>query len=360
MVAKKKDSTPIPQKWEDVPEIPKEEHPYHLPDGWKWVKLGEVTDIIMGQSPPGDGTTDDSSFVPLIGGASDMGILYPCVRKYTTKPTKLSKEQDIILCIRATLGKPIFSDGVYCLGRGVAAIRPILINGKFLRFYFINAERYFYEHAVGSTFLQISSDKLKKMPLPYPPFETQQRIVTRIESLFSKLDDALEKIQIAIDGYEARKQTILRRAFNGALTLDVNINESETYNYIMEIPIADQPYLLPDGWKWVRLGDVIHMQAGKNINANQIHSSQSDEFPYPCYGGNGIRGYVSVYNYDGHYPIIGRQGALCGNIHKANGKFYATEHAVTVSSKIHINISYVQKYLEFMNLNQYATATAQP
>lgn len=104
---------------------------------------------------------------------------------------------------------------------------------------------------------------------------------------------------------------------------------------------------------------MFNLQAGKNISANDIHEC-SQNFPYACYGGNGIRGYVSDYNRDGKFPIIGRQGALCGNVNFAEGKFYATEHAVVVTCFAGVNIEWTRYVLEAMNLNQYATATAQP
>ena len=116
---------------------------------------------------------------------------------------------------------------------------------------------------------------------------------------------------------------------------------------------------MPEGWCLTTLGEVFFLQAGKNISANDIHEF-SPSFPYACYGGNGIRGYVSAYNKDGQFPIIGRQGALCGNVNFAEGKFYATEHAVVVTCFAGVNVNWARLVLEAMNLNQYATATAQP
>ena len=116
---------------------------------------------------------------------------------------------------------------------------------------------------------------------------------------------------------------------------------------------------LPKGWCISTIGEVFNLQAGKNISANDIHE-YSQNFPYACYGGNGIRGYVSDYNRDGKFPIIGRQGALCGNVNFAKGKFYATEHAVVVTCFAGVNVEWARYVLEAMNLNQYATATAQP
>ena len=116
---------------------------------------------------------------------------------------------------------------------------------------------------------------------------------------------------------------------------------------------------MPEGWVWSTLGESFNLQAGKFISANNIHE-ESSHFPYRCFGGNGIRGYVATFNRTGDYPIIGRQGALCGNINYASGEFYATEHAVVVESFGGTNTLWARYLLEQLNLNQYATATAQP
>ncbi len=120
-----------------------------------------------------------------------------------------------------------------------------------------------------------------------------------------------------------------------------------------------QKFEIPDSWEWTTLGEIFSMQAGKNIQASEL-KEYSSESPYPCYGGNGIRGYLPKYSHEGFYPIVGRQGALCGNINMASGKFYATEHAVVVDYFSNTEPLLCRYFLEVLNLNQYATATAQP
>lgn len=198
--------------------VPKEEQPYKIPNNWCWTYVSNVMNIVMGQSPKGVDTTQNVSDIPLIGGASDMGDLYPRVNKYTKKATKLSKEDDVILSIRATLGRPIFSDGVYCLGRGVAGISSNYLSKEFIRYYYICFESGLYSNATGTTFLQVTGSVLNKMLIPLPPIKEQQRIVNRIESLFAKLDRAKELIENTLAQFEQNKMAILHKAFTGELT----------------------------------------------------------------------------------------------------------------------------------------------
>ena len=120
------------------------------------------------------------------------------------------------------------------------------------------------------------------------------------------------------------------------------------------------PFEIPQGWEWCRIRHIFTMQAGKNITAKRIHTTQSEKHKYPCFGGNGLRGYVTNYNTEGTFPLVGRQGALCGNVNIACGKFYATEHAVVTDGYGLTDTIWVYFFLQALNLNQYATATAQP
>ena len=127
-----------------------------------------------------------------------------------------------------------------------------------------------------------------------------------------------------------------------------------------EITEEEVPFEIPEGWEWVRIGQVFNLQAGKNVTSADIYDFQSEDHSYQCYGGNGVRGFVSDFNREGNYAIIGRQGALCGNINIADGQFYATEHAVVVDHFGLTDVKWGAYFLRALNLNQYATATAQP
>ncbi|GAA0122294.1 hypothetical protein UT300018_16100 [Clostridium faecium] len=113
------------------------------------------------------------------------------------------------------------------------------------------------------------------------------------------------------------------------------------------------------GWGVKLLGEVCDMKAGKNIKACNISEINTGTL-YPCYGGNGLRGYVEQYSHEGNLPLIGRQGALCGNVKYAQGKFYATEHAVVTQPKVEINTYWLYYLLNELDLNRLSTGAAQP
>ena len=120
------------------------------------------------------------------------------------------------------------------------------------------------------------------------------------------------------------------------------------------------PFELPEGRVWCKLGEIFYLKAGENITSKDISEIKKEDFIYPCYGGNGIRGYTKQYNKEGIFSLIGRQGALCGNINIGKGKFFATEHAVVVNTFSETNVNWCFYFLKQLNLNQYATSTAQP
>ena len=256
--------------------IPIHEQPYPLPNGWQWVTLNSITEIVMGQSPSGDATTDDASYTPLIGGAADMGNDYPSITRYTRKPTKLSEKDDVIICVRATLGKPIFSDGEYCLGRGVAALRPRKVSKIFLRYALINFEQYLYDNANGTTFLQIASKPLKRLPFPLPPLDEQKRIVALLDELFADLDEAKTLAQAVVDGSELRRAAILQKAFNGEL--------SKLWR--------DEHGITLDSWQQCLLGDVCQINPPK-ISTRDLSGDLEVSF-VPMAAVSDVRGEITV------------------------------------------------------------------
>jgi len=140
--------------------------------------LAQVARIEMGQSPRGDCLNDDGEGIPFIGGPADLGLRVPQTTRWTSIPTKLCEADDIIVCVRATIGEPRWADGVYCLGRGVAGVRPVAteLNRQFL-FHIIEAsQQELREQGTGTTFKTISKRHLSAIQIPIIPLNHQQAI----------------------------------------------------------------------------------------------------------------------------------------------------------------------------------------
>jgi type I restriction enzyme S subunit len=109
-------------------------------------------------------------------------------------------------------------------------------------------------------------------------------------------------------------------------------------------------------WRRVKLKYLAALKSGDAIEGKDI----KDDGDYPVYGGNGLRGYTNRFTHEGERVLIGRQGALCGNINYAKGKFWATEHAIVATPKQDFNATWLGEALRAMNLNQYTQSAAQP
>lgn len=113
--------------------------------------------------------------------------------------------------------------------------------------------------------------------------------------------------------------------------------------------------LIPEDWEVKRLGEICtHFKSGITITSKDIH----EDGLYPVYGGNGLRGYANTFTHDGSYILIGRQGALCGNVNYVDGKNYISEHAIAVQTNE--NMQWLKYKLENWNLNRFSESSAQP
>lgn len=110
-------------------------------------------------------------------------------------------------------------------------------------------------------------------------------------------------------------------------------------------------------WVEKRLEDIFNeFKSGHTITSVNIFKKGL----YPVFGGNGKRGYTNKYTHDGFYMLIGRQGALCGNINRVYGKVYISEHAIACAANNDSDTEWLAQRLDFFNLNRLSESSAQP
>lgn len=179
----------------------------------------------------------------------------------------------------------------------------------------------------GSTIPHIYFKDYGKIEVPLPSLEAQKRIVSQLGLIEAQIEQA--------EAQTTQLDQLVKSRF-------------------VEM-FGDPVTAVSD----ITLGEVANMKAGKTTTAKTIHDVYAPGL-YPCYGGNGFRGYSAEPTHEGVFPLIGRQGALCGNVQIAHGTFRATEHAVVVDCKTSCEPVWLFHYLKYDNLGRLATGAAQP
>lgn len=190
------------------------------PARWPVAYLEEVAQIEMGQSPAGEFTNSASAGWPLVGGAADIRNGRISATRYTTAATKICSPGDTLICIRATIGKPVIADRAYCIGRGVAALRANDLHPRWLFHFIRSIESELSRSGTGSTFLQINHADIARIRIPVPSINTQRTVVDAIEAVEVRIRRARGALSISQADCARLRQSILAAAFRGDLTAD--------------------------------------------------------------------------------------------------------------------------------------------
>lgn len=285
---------------------------------WETVQFADVLEIVNGRNQKQ--VENPNGKYPIYGSGGVMGYA----------DDYLCDAETVVIGRKGTISRPIFVSEPFWnvdTAFGLSAKQSVLIP-KYL-YYFC---KQFDFEALNTTVTipSLTKANLLKIQIPLPPLTIQQKIA-----------EALDKASALI---EMRKAQIEK--------LDLLIKSQF-------IEMFGDPVTNPLGLAVNTLSDLALIKAGRNETSDNIHELSS-EFNYPCFGGNGIRGYVKEYTYEGDYPLIGRQGALCGNVQFASGRFFPTEHALVVSPIVDYESKWMYFTLKYLNLNRFQTGAAQP
>ncbi len=306
------------------------------------VKLGEICEI----NPKSIGISDDLkvSFIPMQSVSENGDIDCSDIRTYgeVKKGYTVFKERDVL-----------FAKITPCMENGKGAVAADLHNGigvgstefHVLRpdstlvlsewlYYLLSRENFRKECATNMTGSagqkRVPSKYLEQYEVELCSVEEQKDIVHTLDTITSLIDKRKHQLSLLDE--------LVRSRF---------------------VEMFGDPIDNTMGLKTLPLGEACYLKAGITTSADAIHEYSAD-YPIPCYGGNGIRGYVEEATQCGSYPIIGRQGALCGNVQLATGEFHATEHAVLVTPLIETNVIWLFHLLKLMDLYRFHTGAAQP
>lgn len=303
---------------------------------WENKKLGEIGTIITGSTPS---TKDNSNYLPqeycfvkpsdlIEYGISKIEKTEFYVSKKGFSISRALPAGTVLVSCIGSIGKIGVLTKEACSNQQINAIVPFDNIDSFYLAYILSGMKYKFKEIANAPVVPIiNKTAFSKVIIPIPPMPTQLAIVAELD----KLNEMIRLKKKQLEDYDQLAQSIFYEMFGN--------------------PVENEK-----GWEVKKLGNVCDLKAGKAIKASEL----SNDNPYPCYGGNGIRGYINRCSHLESSPIIGRQGAYCGTVNFAEAPFYATEHAVVVKSKQNMQIKWLYYTLVNLKLSKYAKGQAQP
>lgn len=211
---------------------------------------------------------------------------------------------------------------------GFCVLRSTGLLSRFL--FYIVTNDYFTEKLLakcaGAAYPAVREDDVKSIIIPVPSIKVQQQIASELD----KINELIEIKRSQLSDLDLLAQSLFYEMFGDPITN-------------------------PKGWETTLFGNLIRLKSGDALSAKNFCNGQ-----YPVYGGNGIAGYHNRYNISGQNIIIGRVGALCGNVRLINANIFVTDNAFVVNLQQNINLRFLVRLLTLLELRKYANAAAQP
>jgi type I restriction enzyme S subunit len=253
-------------------------------------RLDEVCEVVMGQAPSGETYNTDGKGWPLIAGAGDFGEGKPEAKKFTTAASKLSRVGDVILGIRASIGEKVIADNVYCLGRGVAALRARKeLEPRFLWHWLTHTTPRLAAKARGATFKQVNRDDIGELPIELPPLQEQHRIAAMLDNAdelrgkrraaLAELDKLTQSIFLGMFGDPATNTRKWRRATLGEVASQKPNNGIFKKNHEYS---SETTNTLPVVW----VEELFHGDSLDTSSSRRLAATTSEVSKYGLYNGD--------------------------------------------------------------------------
>jgi type I restriction enzyme, S subunit len=358
-----------------------------LPKGWAETNLDKIAEIIMGQSPPGSSYNQTGEGFPLINGPVEFGpspFSETVKSKFTIAPTKFCQKGDLIVCVRgSTTGRMNISGFEACIGRGVAAIRSHA-DQNYINLIIHSKQEEIYRLGTGSTFPNVSSDILGKIPIPLPPLNEQKRIADRLDLLLTRIDKTKAHLDRIPPLLKRFRQSVLAAATSGKLTedwreandLDIGIVADEIAALIEQRKAAHpkgkkfkdpvEPDLtywntdLPDTWELLSISSFSECLDHVRIPVKR-DDRNSQKGLYPYYGANGLVDHVDEYLFDDEIVLVTEDETFFGRekpiAYRSSGKCWVNNHAHVLRPEDGFSADYLCYCLMYYNVIPWLTGT---
>ena len=308
--------------------VPVEEQPYTIPSNWVWTRLGDVNEIITGNTPSKNESSfwknKDIFFVKPddLSQGRHLSFSKECIDKRAIKKVRMLPKNTTLICCIGSIGKVAYSEVESCSNQQInSLVAKENCVYPLYNYYLVNSiffQSQMLENSSATTISILNKSTTEKLFFPLPPLNEQKRIVEKLDFLFEKTKRAKEIIEEIKVDIENRKISILDRTFKGTLTskwrnenktsdvkeLLKSINDEKIKKWEedclqaekdgnkkpkkpiikevkdMIVPVDEQPYKLPDNWVWVRLNNLCDVKGGKRIPKGEEFSNEKTKNVY--------------------------------------------------------------------------------
>lgn len=320
-----------------------------IPSDWNIMKLSEVAEIVMGQSPDSSSYNDTEGGVAFFQGKTEFGRINPVVKKWCNNPTKISKPLDILISVRAPVGDVNINNIEACIGRGLGAIRATSSsNYKYLYYAIQKYNNQLKKASQGSTFEAINSNDLKGLKLPIPHIDEQEKIAL----ILSNVDEQIDNVDALIEKNKELKKGLMQTLLTNGIG----------HTKFKKTEIGE----IPEEWDVKKLECVFEIldSMRKPIKASDREKIEGN---IPYYGASGVIDWINDYIFDEELILLGEDGENLNSRNsdlafKISGKTWVNNHAhvFRVINKKECNIDFMVYYLEAKDYSIYIAGSAQP
>ena len=306
---------------------------------WRMVKLSDVAEIVMGQSPPGSTYNEAGVGLPFFQGVRDFNYRYPTLRVFCSAPTRIAKPGDILLSVRAPIGRVNVADRECAAGRGLAIIRPhVPSDARYIEFLLRNLESSWdVVEGSGSVFGNATRQDLESLSLRWPTRESERRAIAHIlGTLDDKIDlnrrmnETLEEMARALFTSWFVDYDPVRAKIDGRWRRGESLPglPADLYDLFPARMVESELGGVPEGWEVRGLGEVADVSSGKRPQTR--FATSSTDATIPVYGGNGPMAFTTKALVDKPIIITGRVGTL-GTVYRLTQPSWPTDNTLIIT-----------------------------
>ena len=314
---------------------------------WREVKLEDIIEIEMGQSPKSEFYNQTGEGLPFLQGNRTFGDKYPYFDTYCTENKKIANKNDVIMSVRAPVGDLNIAQTQISLGRGVCAMRlKGEQNSNYLFYLMKHNIKEMINRESGTVFGSVNKKDILGLDVKITNNKLEQKAIAHI---LSTLDDKIEVNNQINKTLENMAQAIFKQWF---VDFEFPNEDGEPYKSSGGEMVESELGMIPKGWEVGVLGDIISISSGKRPKKKS--KEPYEEFVIPLIGASSTMGYVKEYNYFEPIIIIGRVGTH-GVVQRFKDKVWASDNTLVIKSEYYEYVHQLLGLIDYASLNRGST-----